>query len=69
MKRFLLLLATSLIVTVSVGNIAPPKANISEIYFAAGGAWSLELGFYSNYFNEFDSIIIESSGGSSKINH
>jgi hypothetical protein len=69
MKRFLLLLATSVIVTASIGNIAPPNANISEIYFAAGGAWSLELGFYSYYYNEFDSIIIESSEGSSIINH
>ena len=67
MNRLLLILATSFIVTGAVCNIAPPKAFISEIYFGSSGNWTLELGFYSYFYSGIDSIIIESSGGSSKI--
>jgi len=68
MKRFLLIFTTSIIVTVAIGNIAPPKAFISEIYFNSGGSWSIELGFSSYFVSEIDSIKIESSTGGSKIN-
>jgi hypothetical protein len=68
MKRYILLLATSFVVICAMGNIAPPKAFISEVFFDGSGNWTIELGFYPYYYSEIDSIRIESSTGSSIIN-
>lgn len=49
-------------------NVIPPKAYISEIFFNSSGNWTIELGFLNYSTADIDSIIIETSAGSSKVN-
>lgn len=68
MKRYLLLLCSMALVSITMGNIATPRAHISEIYIDSVGNWTIELGFYYEFgLNEIDSIRIETSTGSSKL--
>jgi len=47
-------------------NIAPPQAFICEVYIESPEIWSIELGFY-DYPNQFDSIVVETNSGLSKV--
>jgi len=65
MKSVSSLLLTILVAASAQANVTPPKAFISEVFFSSSGDWTIELGFYPYYYSEFDSILIESSSGSS----
>ncbi|HPS62846.1 MAG TPA: hypothetical protein PLK82_07285 [Bacteroidales bacterium] len=67
MKSVSSLLLTILVAASAQANVTPPKAFISEVFFSSSGDWTIELGFYPYYYSEFDSILIESSSGSSRI--
>jgi hypothetical protein len=67
MKKYILLLCLIAFAVSVRGNIATPQAFISEILVDSTGNWTIELGFYAWSVIEIDSIVLETSSGSSRI--
>ncbi len=65
MKKLIFLLPVFLSIQL-FSNIALPQAYISEVYIDSLDQWTIELGFYYS-LDEIDSMIIETSSGSSVI--
>jgi hypothetical protein len=68
MKKYLFILILFFAIMPAKGNIAPPRAFISEVYIDSLNNWIIELGFYMDLF-QIDSIRIETSSGSARLNH
>lgn len=67
MKKYISVLCLIALVVSARGNIATPQAFISEIVFDSIGNWTIEMGFYEWSVIEIDSIVLETSSGSSRI--
>jgi hypothetical protein len=67
MKRSLIFIIFLSLFYNSSGNIAPPQAFISEIYWDNNMNWTLEIGFWEWYAWEIDSMIVETSSGTAMI--
>ena len=69
MKKYILLFMILLSISVkSSGNIAPPQAYLQEIFIDNLGNWQIEISF-QQFYNNVDSIKIETSSGLSLISN
>lgn len=51
------------------GNVISPRAWISEVFVDSTGEWSIEIGFFEWDILEIDSLMLETSSGSSIITY
>jgi hypothetical protein len=67
MKKVLFLIIFGLWISFASGNVAAPRAHISEIFFNSPGNWMIEIGFYEYELFLMDSLRVFSSSGSSLV--
>jgi hypothetical protein len=67
MRKSLILILLFILGSGARANLATPQAYISEIFVDSTGNWTIEMGFYEWDAAEIDSIMLETSSGSSII--